>query len=102
MATEDRTTSHDTLTTDETDRRTDEREVDAAPHPNRIEDQHPDERITSAKPRIASEGTEPTRQASGREGVGGAPSGAESPTDPTDRHGLVLMPYHAAPTGEAK
>jgi hypothetical protein len=40
---------------------------------------------------------EPTRGMTGREGVGGALSGAESPTDPANPPGLVLMPYHAAP-----
>ena len=53
--------------------------------------------ITQPTSSARTDGHEPTRGMTGREGVGGALSGAESPTDPANPPGLVLMPYHAAP-----
>jgi hypothetical protein len=57
--------------------------------------------ITSAERTDAGDRSEQPQTGGQEGGRRRSGSGAESPTDQAERHGLVLMPYHAAPDQEA-
>ena len=75
---------------------------DGAKRSVRGEELHTQTQLTFVEPLDASVRSEQPETVGKEGGRRRSVSGAESPTDQAERHGLVLMPYHAAPSGEAK